>query len=197
MAPDFNYRHGFQKSDRSAAAALFDQAFGAKFASAVGPRTVRVNFFADTFMPPFAFCAFQGERLVGIAGYRTPEGSLTGGITYESLIDKLGFVQGNWAAVVFSFYERKLKSGELHMDGIAVDESVRGQGVGTQLLRMLSDFATNRGYASIRLDVIDTNPLAKKLYEKNGFRVTETHRYPYLKWMLGFGGSATLIKTLI
>ncbi len=49
-----------------------------------------------------------------------------------------------------------------------------------------------RGVKRIRLDVIDTNPRAKKLYKQKGFEVVKEEVYLYLSWLLGFGVSSTM-----
>ena len=55
------------------------------------------------------------------------------------------------------------------MDGIAVKEGNRGRGIGKQLFIELEKFANQSKMTSIKLDVIDENPKAKKLYESIGF----------------------------
>ena len=67
-------------------------------------------------------------------------------MTYRTLIQCLGLMRGNWAALVFSLYERSLKPQELLMDGIVVDAEMRGKGIGTMLLNEVSAFADSNGY---------------------------------------------------
>ena len=52
--------------------------------------------------------------------------------------------------------------------------------------------AVEYGFNRVRLDVIDINPRAKKLYERKGFKVVRTEKFPYLRRLLGFGGSTTM-----
>ena len=78
------------------------------------------------------------------------------------------------------------------MDGIVVHPEMRGQGIGTRLLSELNAFACQEGYNKIRLDVIDTNPAARRFYERNGFVATKTEHFGYLRWLLGFGASTTM-----
>jgi ribosomal protein S18 acetylase RimI-like enzyme len=78
------------------------------------------------------------------------------------------------------------------MDGIAVHCAYRGQGIGNTLIDKIICHATDLGLKSIRLDVIDTNPKAQKLYEKKGFRAIKTEQFPYLKWLLGFSSNTTM-----
>ena len=59
------------------------------------------------------------------------------------------------------------------MDGICVDETARGQGIGSLLLDAITDEARSQGLRFVRLDVIDANPRAKALYERKGFKSGE------------------------
>ena len=65
--------------------------------------------------------------------------------------------------------ERELTEGQLLMDGIFVDEAARGRGVGTLLLDAVLAQAKSTGAREVRLDVIDSNPRARALYERQGF----------------------------
>lgn len=191
------YRRGVPEDQRDEAALLYDEAFGAKFAVAVPDRARRLRLLAASFDLKFAFCALRGAELVGLAGFQVGRESLTSGMTYRSLLSHLGFVRGNWAAVIFSLYERTPVPGELVMDGIAVKGDVRGQGVGTTLLSHLMSYAADGKFSSIRLDVIDTNDRARNLYERCGFVAVRTERFEYLRWLLGFGASTTMRFTVV
>lgn len=184
--------HGIPESMRASAASLYDDAFGEKFAVAISSGEQRLALLVESLNLAFAFCAIEENRLVGIAGYKTRGGSFTDGMTYKALLKHAGLVRGNWAALVFSLYERSHNSGQLLMDGIVVDASARGRGIGTQLLNELTTFGKSKGFNTVRLDVIDTNPDARRMYQRNGFTATRTENFGYLRWLLGFGASTTL-----
>jgi len=179
---------------RDDAAALYDDAFGPKFAVAAPDAAKRLSLLSSSLNLSFAFAAIAEDRLVGLAGYKTNAGSFTDGIALGTLTKHLGGLRGIWAACVFSLYERSLKSGELLMDGIVADASARGNGIGTMLLESLVSFARESGYDSVRLDVSDTNPDARRMYERNAFIATSTENFGYLRWFLGFGSSTTLVR---
>lgn len=190
---EIHYQRGIPEALRTQAAHLYDAAFGAKLGLAVRSPSKRIELLARSFQLPFAFCAVQDDRLVGLAGFHTADGSLTGGIGYTELVEILGLLGGSWAALIFSLYERKPAAGELLMDGISVHPDMRSQGVGSRLLSELAVFAAQEGYDVIRLDVIDTNSGARHLYERKGFTATKTEQFAYLRWLLGFGASTTMI----
>ncbi len=47
----------------------------------------------------------------------------------------------------------------------------RSQGLGSFMLRFVEEQLLQRGYSSLRLNVARTNPLARNLYEKHGYRM--------------------------
>ncbi|MFK8013923.1 MAG: GNAT family N-acetyltransferase [Gammaproteobacteria bacterium] len=187
---------GIPERDRRAAAQLYDVAFGSKLALAVPDSDQRLVLLTQSLFLDYAVAAFDDQKLVGLAGFSTSEGSLTGGIDYRSLLRELGFIGGHRAALVFSVYEREIKPTELLMDGVVVDAPCRGRGIGTQLFARIMDVAREGGYATIRLDVIDTNPAAKRLYQRLGFVEGKTESFEFLRGVLGFGASTTMIYTL-
>lgn len=189
---DISYRVGLPEKYRNSAVDLYDEAFGQKFAVAIPSKEKRILFLKKCFVLDYVIGAVYKDKLIGIAGFQTPEGSLTGGITYSELLSELGVFKGNWAAVIFDLYERKAASKELIMDGIAVHFEARGKGVGGHLLTEIEKYAKEHKFNSVRLDVIDINSKAKALYERMGFKSVKTESYPYLKWLLGFSGSTTM-----
>lgn len=190
------FRPGLPERFRSCAALLYDQAFGENFSVAVRSRESRILLLKNCFLPEYAIVAELDHRLIGIAGFHSPTGSFTGGITYRGLLSQLGFVKGNWAAFIFSLYARKPSPGELVMDGIAVDIDARGRGVGSRLLDEVAAYARVHGFDYVRLDVIDINPKAKKLYERKGFIAVKSEFFPKLRWLLGFSASTTMLLDL-
>lgn len=188
-----SYQIGIPEQYRDTAVELYDEAFGKKISVAVKDKRKRLKLLNSSLVLKYAIGAFAEKQLIGIAGFHTTEGSLTSGIGYRDLLSQLGFIQGNWAAIIFSLYERKPKPGELVMDGIAVHAMGRGKGISTKLLTEIRKLGVQEGYSQIRLDVIDINPKAKKLYERIGFKAVKTESFPYLKSILGFGGVTTMV----
>ncbi|MCL7930090.1 GNAT family N-acetyltransferase [Halomonas llamarensis] len=189
-------QRGFQLEKAKPVAKLYEQAFGAKFASAISDRAQRIQLLSACFIPAFSFTAIFEDEVIGLAGFQQSDGSLTAGIDMKQLIEELGLLKGLWACLVFSLFERRPKPGELVMDGIAVDSRFRGQGVGSQLLEQIIAYASDNGFETVRLDVIHSNPRARKLYESKGFVAVKYDYFPYLKWLIGFSGSTTMVLKL-
>ena len=174
-------------------AKLYDEAFGPKFSGAIGDNQARIDILSQCLVPDFSYALIINEEIVGLAGFQTQSGSFTGGMNLRRLITKLGFLKGIWAGLVFSLFERQPRSGELLMDGIVVDSRFRGRGLGSRLLDQIIKHAKEHGFQTVRLDVIDTNPRARNLYESKGFTAQNTERFPYLNWLIGFSGSTTMV----
>lgn len=77
----------------------------------------------------------------------------------------------------------------LQVDMLAVAPQARGRGVGTALLQEAFDLAAQMGCDRVMLEVVDTNPRAKALYERLGFRVTHFTRTGLLTRAGGFTGA--------
>ncbi|MCB0161079.1 MAG: GNAT family N-acetyltransferase [Caldilineaceae bacterium] len=189
-------QRGFPDEFRPLAADLYDAAFGAKLALAVPDPVARVAILRDGFDPEFSFVARSRGKLMGIAGFKTEAGSLTGGILFSLLKQKVGYWGAIRAVPVLALLQRKQTPSQLLMDGISVAPDMRGKGIGTRLLRSLIAWAKSEGYRSVRLDVIDTNPAARRLYERVGFVPVKTERFAYLEWLLGFGAATQMVYNL-
>ena len=187
------YQLGMPESCLASAASLYDEAFGQKFRIAIGSEQQRRSLLMDCFKREYAIVAMAGDKLVGIAGFHTTKGSFTGGIVYKNLVSLLGFIKGSRAALILSLYDRRPEKGDMLMDGIAVHQDYRGKGIGRRLLEELAVYAKEKGYNKLRLDVINTNPGARKLYERVGFEPVKTEWFPYLRWLLGFSGSTAMV----
>ena len=190
--PKIHISHGFADTERPKAAALYWQAFGAKLGKLLGPDDRAHRFFIRTLDPAFAICARDDDgRLLGIAGYKTSAGSLTGGSIAE-----MRAVYGTrallWRLPLLALLERGLEPDVLLMDGICVDADARGMGAGTALLDAILAQARTLGKTRVRLDVIDTNPRARALYERIGFLETGTASLGPLKFLFGFSSATRM-----
>ncbi|UZD24437.1 GNAT family N-acetyltransferase [Algoriphagus halophytocola] len=69
--------------------------------------------------------------------------------------------------------EEETQAGEIYLDSLAVDPAHQGKGLGAELLRFLIDEFVHKGGKKLGLLVDQTNPDAKRLYLRLGFRVVE------------------------
>jgi GNAT superfamily N-acetyltransferase len=171
---EITYQVGLPEQFRSEAISLFDEVFGCEFPIAVPCDKKRRLLLERCFMHQYTIVA------------------LSEGITYAELLSLLGFAKGNLAALTFSLYGRKPILQTLVMGGIAVHADFRGKGVGSRLLEEVANYAKVHKYNYVRLDVMDLNPKAMKLYKRKGFETVNSGYITYLRWILGFSGSTTM-----
>jgi len=177
---------GFTEAERPRAAALFWQAFAAKLNTVMGPDARGLAFFEQALNPDFALVARDATGgMLGLAGFKTHRGGLAGG-SLSDLARVYGWLGALWRGVALSILERDLKPGIFQMDGIFVAAEARGQGVGTALLNAIKDEARRRDMTQVQLDVIDSNPRARALYEREGFRAIGEERTGPFRYLFGF-----------
>ncbi len=87
------------------------------------------------------------------------------------------------------FLSENLVSDEIiKLDLIATRAKTRGKGVGSQLIKEMIEYAINTGYKKVTLEVVDTNPRAKLLYERLGFTTYKHHHTGILTRVFDFRG---------
>ncbi|MGI9507732.1 MAG: GNAT family N-acetyltransferase [Geminicoccaceae bacterium] len=189
----FSISGGFQPGQRSRAIGLFWEAFKSKLELLMKPDEKALSFFDLVADPTYAISACLADgTLVGIAGFKTRDGAFIGGGLKE-LCTVYGWVGGYWRGVALSVLDRPVEPGTFLMDGIFVSDDMRGRGVGSALLAAIKKKARADGYSKIRLDVIDTNPRARALYERQGFIATCTSDLGPLRHLFRFQQATTMI----
>ena len=181
-------------SHLAAAADLYWQAFGTKLGPVLGPRNKGLRFIESIQRPDHALCAIGDDgRLLGVAGFKTMEGALVGG-TFRDLGRVYGIIGATWRALLLAALEQDTENERFLMDGLFVAPQARGKGIGTALLDAICDEAHKRGYSHVRLDVIDTNPRAKALYQQVGFKPLKTTSIGPLRHIFGFHSTTTMVR---
>ncbi len=186
---------------REAGAGLFDEAFGDKMRMAVPDRDKRVAYLARVLDGDHAVAAIRGAELVGMIGLGSRAGPYRGGLLDipwdpRPFRDLLGFVGALRASLGLRFAEHRPAEDELYVDGVAVSPVVRGQGIGSRLLREAEVIAGECGLRWLRLDVIDTNPRAQALYERLGYRVTRVEKTYGMERWTGFGAIISMERAV-
>lgn len=189
-------QQGIRPQDRRRASQLYWQAFGAKLQLPMGPETKALAFVERVLDPQHAICALDAQgNLMGVVGFKTHRGALVGG-DFSDLWAIYGLFGAIWRTALLLLLERDTENERFLMDGIFVAPEARGLGVGTALLNAVTDEAAKRGFDKIRLDVIDTNPRARALYEREGFVATKTQSLGLLRHIFGFASATTMIRSV-
>ncbi len=176
------------------AARLFFEAFRGKLERVLAPEPQALRYLERAIDPGRAIVALGGEgRLLGLVGTKTAEGAFLGD-RWADLRTVYGLLGATWRSALLGVLARPIEPGRLLLDGIAVAEAARGQGIGQALLEAVVAEAARQGLREVRLDVIDENPRAMALYERLGFRATGRVRTGPLAPLLGFSGATTMIR---
>lgn len=186
---------GFRPNDRARVAALYWDAFGDKLGKVMGPAAKGRAFVERVARQDHAICAYDGDTLLGVVGFKTHQGAFVGG-TLRDLAAIYGWFGCLWRAALLSMLERDVENERFLMDGIFVVDQARGRGVGTALLDAVAQEATARGFHEIRLDVIDKNARARSLYERRGYRATKEETTGPLRYVFGFSKATTMVRDL-
>ncbi|MEJ6394092.1 GNAT family N-acetyltransferase [Gymnodinialimonas sp. 2305UL16-5] len=189
---DLHLRAGFPEDQRDKAAALYWEAFGGKLGKLLGPAPRALAFLAPVLNPDFALSVTDANgQLLGLAGFKTEDGALIGG-DLQDLAQIHGWPGTLWRAPLLSLLERQVEPEILLMDGICVAPEARGRGLGSMLLEAICAEAARRDLRAVRLDVIDTNPRARQLYERKGFLAKGVERLGPLSWLFGFSSATRM-----
>ena len=78
-----------------------------------------------------------------------------------------------------------IQKNDLYLAEIAIDDSLRGCGIGKQVLNDVIDYAREKNLNRVILDADFRNSDAKRLYEKIGFRIFNKKRLKFLHFERG------------
>lgn len=71
--------------------------------------------------------------------------------------------------------------GPLIIHRLAVHPFHQGKGIGKKLLNFAEEYALKKGHTSIRMDVYSQNPEAVRMYERAGYQIRGSVRFPLRK----------------
>ncbi len=106
---------------------------------------------------------------------------------------KIGFWKGLLLTIFFNTTPKKTDS--LYLNLIAVSGEARGKGIGKKLLDYADDYAKENKFNEINLDVVDNNPKAKKLYQREGYKIKKYFNTKWITSNMGFSGVYLMKKT--
>jgi ribosomal protein S18 acetylase RimI-like enzyme len=194
MRPEITISLGLPPELRAQAAAIYWQAFGGKLGQVMGP-DARAQAFLIRVMRSDHVLVARDETgaLLGLAGFKTPQGSFAGG-SWADMRAIYGLTGLLWRAPLLALLSREVDNDRFLLDGICVAPAARGLGVGSALMAAIEDEARARGYAYVRLDVIESNWRARALYERLGYMGIKTVPLGLLRHAFGFDAAVTMVK---
>lgn len=192
----FTISRGLPTSLKADAAALYWQAFGGKLGRVMGPDARALAFLQRVIRADHVYVALDDHgRLLGLAGFKTPDGAFAGG-GWADMRAIYGVGGVLWRAPLLALLSREVDNDRFLLDGICVAPAARGLGVGSALMAAIENEARMRGYAYVRLDVIDSNWRARALYQRLGYAAVNTVPLGLLRHVFGFNAAVTMVKPL-
>lgn len=141
--------------------------------------------------------ALRQGRVVGLLGFHHGRQKFIH-LNLSTLNREFGFFGGIARKLSGSVFKdlHPLGKDELRVQVIAVAKGVRGTGAGHRLMGALFALGRARRLARVRLEVVNTNPRAKKLYEELGFASCGVLPYGPIASGAGFSSQHKMKKKL-
>lgn len=142
-----------------------------------------------------AFYCYHDNQIAGVLGFETKDKKFDN-IKLRNLISDIGILKTIKTIFVYAPFSLKLNDNEIKIVAIAVDKNKRGLGIGTKILNDFYDYSKKENYKKVFLEVIDTNPKAKKLYEEHNFKDSKFIKANFINKNAGFSGVHVMEKIL-
>jgi ribosomal protein S18 acetylase RimI-like enzyme len=151
-----------------------------------------------SFQPEIGIYAVDGSNLSGMIGLEHAGGPRFLNISFQILREEFGGPAAlwRWAWLAISHLYQRPRRGEMRIEGLVVAEAARGKGIGTSLIEQACAYAGRQGCSALTLEVVDTNPRARRLYERLGFQLRKEEHYGALTARAGLGGAAFMFKKI-
>ncbi len=188
-------RSGMPEEFRREVAEIVYEAFWRKLAPLIGSPGQGVAILEKALDPALAIVAVCQGQPVGVAGLQY-DGCNFIKPQRSEFVRQFGSLSGTIRFVMFKLFAFVYDQKDMYIDILAVPPAMRGKGVGTLLLDAVFQAAREKGFKSVSLEVVDTNPDARRLYERVGFVAQHTYHYPFVRGIAGFSASIKMVKTL-
>jgi ribosomal protein S18 acetylase RimI-like enzyme len=174
---------------------LYYTGLEAKLGPVFGPLESALAALPRCVHPEKCMTAIADGHLVGILGLHDARGSFLAP-TYQTMVEQYGTLSGMYRTGLLMLLDNNVAPGDLYLDGIAVAPAHRGQGIGTALITAFENRARDNGFATVSLEVIDTNLGAKALYKRVGYRKIATHTMGPFSRLFGFRTTCRMMKMI-
>lgn len=183
------------------AATLFYEAFAMKFHGLLAmPQDEELckAFLYESINYEIGHYAIQGKEVLGVAALATGKDSFDQ-MTY-AIMRKYFSLFGallRWTGyTIFQIFHQRPDNDTVLIDALFVSSTSRGKGIGSMLLEHTIEYTRSIGRNKLILGVVNTNPRAKKLYERFGFEVYKTQKTGRFTQRAGFTSSHDMRKVL-
>lgn len=173
------------KNQRIRAIEILYYAFEQKIRALIKSKDKALAIYNKSLKNDQVFYALLDGNVVGLIGLQYKNRTFLE-FKYRDLRKYFNPLQSYFIYKIYKLTSPKIKDDVLRIDSVAVDTSCRSLGIGTQLINKVFEFAKNKGFKEVVLEVINTNPKAKELYERIGFKEEKIVRYYFLTRSAGF-----------
>lgn len=190
--------YGLEGVDKEHLIEMYSEAFASKYTTLLEDQDTVIRVLRRAYNSDSGIAMLsEDNRLMGVLSYKE-EGKIMFDLSFSSFVKELGWVTGLQKLLMFwLIFDRKTRKDELYVDHIVVSSEYRSTGVSEQLLDEMESYALSKGYQYIGLDVIDENPRALRLYEKNGFVVSMHQKTPqWVSSRIGVTGVSSMLKRI-
>jgi GNAT superfamily N-acetyltransferase len=91
---------------------------------------------------------------------------------------------------------RVFRPGEMMFENLIVLPEVRRLGVADRLVAAAEDYARRRGYASVSIEVVNTNRVVLTMFERRSYEIVHSRRTGILTRKAGFTGNHFMRKRI-
>ena len=163
-------RFGVPENQHVKVAHILHDAFGSKFNKFYGNKNKVIKFISKSLRNDRTVIAIKNGKTVGFAGLEHNKKSFIDPDLKETC--RIFGLATPVAVLVTELLilANRTKPRELHLETLAVSKNERSKGVGSKLLQFVLNYARSEGFSRIILEVVETNPRAKHLYERFGFK---------------------------
>lgn len=172
-----NIHNGLTAAHLPAALDIFLDAFSEELLPILGPEKKAREMLNLMMDRKNVFTAVEDGTVIGILGYMKKNDAFLKTLP-QDFFRIYGFLPGMLRLIGFSLFGYSAKEDELYIEYLAVSASARGRGIGTKLIEAAKAYAIEKGFRVLSLEVVDTNPGARKLYTRLGFH----KKYAYGIW---------------
>ena len=184
--PEYKILKGLPPSLTEEALKIYYDAFCKKINPLVGNKEKAIPFIKKTTDFNACFYAVMQDKVLGLAGIQDKDNNFTRSIRFNKLLKEFNLFRALLIKYIYGFKTSKVDNGVIRIDSIAVAIKTRGMGIGTALNNEVFRYALDKGLDSVKLEVVNTNPKAKKLYDKLGFKVIKEVKYGFITKRAGF-----------
>lgn len=189
-------RFGVPENQRVEVAKILYDTFEDKFRIFFRNRSKFIAFASNCLRDDRTLVAFKDGVTVGAAGLEW-EGKNFLDASFQQTVEVYGLGALRVGLLDILFLFTKPAKNELLIDSLAVSEDERGKGIGSKLLGSVIEYARSNGFDRIRLEVVETNHNARRLYERIGFTEFKVQKIPYpFSRLIGFGSVTEMIYRL-